>query len=152
MVIYIGADHRGFNLKETLKEFLNDSGYTVTDIGNSQLDPNDDYPDIAKTLAERISADRINGMGILICGSGAGMSMVANRFFGVRAATSFSPDHAMALKTEDDVNVFCIPADFVKPEDAKRMVSVWLQTPFSGEERYKRRIEKIREIDNSRNQ
>lgn len=152
MVIYIGADHRGFNLKETLKSFLTQSGYTVEDLGNTELDQNDDYPDYAKLVAERVSADQTGSKGILVCGSGAGMAMVANRFFGVRASICFSPDQAMAVRSEDDANVISIPSNFMDQETAKKIVSVWLQTPFSEEERYKRRIEKIREIDNTLNQ
>lgn len=149
MILYIGADHRGFKLKETLKQFLHDSGYTVNDMGNTQYDENDDYPDFAKLVAEKVSADQFNSRGIVICGSGVGVDIVANKFSNIRSALGFSPDQAMASRNDDDTNVLALPADFLELEQAKKNVSVWLQTPFAGDERFKRRIEKIRQIDNS---
>ncbi len=146
-VIYIGADHRGFKLKETLKQFLGESGYTVDDLGNTEYGEGDDYPDFAKLVAQKVSADALNARGIVICGSGVGVDVVANKFPNVRSVLGFSPDQAMASRNDDDTNVLALPADFLEEDQSKKIVSVWLQTPFSGEERHKRRIEKIRQID-----
>lgn len=149
MVIYVGADHRGFKLKEDIKQFLSDSGYTVNDVGNSTYDENDDYVDFAKAVSEKVSADPTNSRGIVICGSGVGVDIVANRFSQIRSALLFSTEQAMASRSDDDANVISFAADFINPETAKKIVSVWMQTQFSNEERYKRRLEKIQDLDNS---
>ena len=150
MLIYIGADHRGFKLKETLKQFLQREGYTVTDLGNSEYLEGDDYPDFAKLVAQKVSADALNARGIVICGSGAGVDIVANKFPNIRSALGFSPDQVVEARSDDDVNVLALAADFLEEDEAKKIVSVWLQTPFDGDERDKRRIEKIRQIDYTR--
>ncbi len=151
MVIYLGADHRGFQLKEALEIFLKESGYTVNDLGDERYDTNDDYPDFARLVAQKVSADPTNCRGIVICGSGVGVDIVANKFLGVRSALAFSPDQVAMARNDDDVNVVALPADFVDIELAKKIVSVWLQTPVKTEERYRRRLIKLREIDNTRN-
>ncbi|MEX2033059.1 MAG: RpiB/LacA/LacB family sugar-phosphate isomerase [Candidatus Colwellbacteria bacterium] len=150
MIIYIGADHRGFKLKETLKQFLQESGYTVSDLGNTQYFEGDDYPDFAKLVAQKVSADPQNSRGILICGSGVGVDIVANKFPNIRSALGFSPDQVVEARSDDDVNVLALAADFLEEDEAKKIVSVWLQTPFDGDLRDKRRIEKIRQIDYTR--
>ena len=147
MIIYIGADHRGFKLKETLKQFLHDSGYTVNDMGNTQYDENDDYPDFAKLVAQKVSADPQNSRGIVICGSGVGVDIVANKFPNIRSALGFHPDQVMEARSDDDTNVVALAADFLEPEQAKKILSVWLQTPYDEDARDKRRIEKIKQID-----
>jgi len=150
MIIYIGADHRGFKLKETLKRFLQESGYTVGDLGNAQYFEGDDYPDFAKLVAEKVSADARSGRGIVICGSGVGVDVVANKFPNIRSALGFHPDQVVEARSNDDVNILSLAADFLEEDQAKKIVSVWLQTPFDGDERDKRRIEKIRQIDYTR--
>jgi len=149
MILYIGADHRGFELKEALKQFLKDNGYSVTDMGAVGYDEGDDFVDFARLVAEKVSADIRNSKGILICGSGVGVDIVANRFPDIRSVLAFSADQAMASRNDDDANVLSLPADFMELEQAKKIVSVWLQTPFSNEEDHKRRIEKIRNIDSN---
>lgn len=149
MILYIGADHRGFQLKETLKQFLKESGYTVTDMGAMSYDKGDDFVDFAKLVVEKVGVDIYNSRGILICGSGIGVDIVANRYPNIRSALSTSPDQAVASRNDEDANVLSLPADFIDSEQAKKIVSIWLQTPFSNEERYKRRIEKIRNIDSN---
>ncbi len=147
MIIYIGADHRGFQLKETIKEYIKELGYSVSDMGNSSYDDNDDYPKFAAAVAEKVSADPNGSRGVVICGSGVGVDMVANKFRGVRSALSFSPDQAGASRADDDTNVLSLPADFIELETAKRIVSVWLQTPISTDARYKRRLEELRALE-----
>ena len=150
MIIYIGADHRGFKLKEALKRFLQESGYTVSDLGNTQYFEGDDYPDFAKLVAQKVSADPQNSRGIVICGAGVGVDIVANKFPNIRSALGFHPDQVVEARSNDDVNVLALAADFLEEDEAKKIVSVWLQTPFDGDERDKRRIEKIRQIDYTR--
>ena len=150
MIIYIGADHRGFKLKESLKQFLQGEGYTVSDLGNNEYLETDDYPDFAKLVAQKVSVNPTDGRGIVICGSGVGVDVVANKFPNVRSALGFSPDQVMEARSDDDVNVLALAADFLEEDVVKKIVSVWLQTPFDGDEWDKRRIEKIRQIDYTR--
>jgi ribose 5-phosphate isomerase B len=145
MVIYIGADHKGFEHKEIIKKYLADLGYTVSDMGNEKYDEFDDYPDFAKKVAEKVSVD--GGVGILICGSGVGMDVVANKFPGVRSALVSNSEQAMDAKTDDDVNVLSLAADFTSAEESKKIISIWLGAKFSAGEKYQRRLKKIAEIE-----
>ncbi|RMD57828.1 RpiB/LacA/LacB family sugar-phosphate isomerase [Candidatus Parcubacteria bacterium] len=151
MVIYFGADHRGYDLKEFLKEFVEEQAYEVYDVGNTVYDENDDYPDFAADLARRIKMDPDNSKGILVCGSGVGMCVVANRFPGVRAGIGISPDQVYDARKHDSINVLCLAADFVTKPIAQKMVQTFLSTPFDGEEKHARRLEKISELENFTN-
>jgi len=147
MIIYIGSDHQGFKTKELLREFLKDKGYGVVDVGNLQYDEQDDYPDYAEAVARRVSRDTDNSRGVLVCGSGVGVSIVANKFKNIRAALIFSPDHAFDAKNDDDINILAIAAKYTDPTVAKKILVAWLETPFSGEEKHRRRLQKISEIE-----
>lgn len=149
MIIYIGADHRGFKLKESLKAFLQQSGYTIVDSGNAIFDENDDYPDFAAKLAKEVAIDSENRRGILVCGSGVGVDVVANKFKNIRSGLIATPDQAYLSRNDDDTNILSLGADVVDDQTAKKILSVWLQTPFSGEEKHQRRIEKIKSIESS---
>ena len=150
MLIYIGADHRGFELKEILKKFLKDEGYEIIDVGNDHYDKNDDYPDFAALAAHAVSQDSINRRGILICGSGAGMNIVANKFESVRAVSINNSEQAKLSRNDGDSNIISLSADFIDKEKAEDILRVWLKTPFSGDERHKRRLKKIMEIENGK--
>ena len=147
MLIYIGADHRGFKLKDSVKKYLKENGYEVSDVGNDKYDENDDYPDFARKVAENVSADPNLRKGILICGSGVGVDVTANKFDRIRSVLAISPDHAIASKNDDDTNVLSIAADFIDEEDAKKIISAWLLTKFSNLDKHRRRIAKISEIE-----
>lgn len=147
MLIYLGADHRGFALKETLKKHLGEAGYETADLGASEIKKDDDYNDFAFAVAREISRDPETRKGILCCGSGVGMDIVANKFRNVRCSLCFSPDQAMAARKEDDANILALPADFLNEEMAKKIASVWIQTLFSGEDRYQRRLKKIEDLE-----
>lgn len=147
MKIFLGADHRGFDLKEKLKEWLKDHGYAVEDLGAYKLDPQDDYPDFAFAVAEKVAEPSGENRGILICGSGAGMDIAANKIRGIRATVSWSVESAEHMRAHDDVNVISIAADWTSPETAREIVRVFLDTPFSGGERHIRRLNKIKEIE-----
>ncbi|MBI2591136.1 MAG: RpiB/LacA/LacB family sugar-phosphate isomerase [Candidatus Brennerbacteria bacterium] len=152
MIIYIASDHRGFQLKEALKNFLKANGYTVEDLGNSRLDKEDDYPDFAAKVAKIISEDYYNERrGIVLCGSGVGVDIVVNKFPRVRSVLAISPDQASVSRNDDDTNVLSLAADFMEEEKVKKIVSVWLQTPFAGEAKNKRRLDKIAEIEKTIN-
>lgn len=150
MTIYIAADHRGAYLKETLKTSLKKDGYEVVDLGNPESDPNDDYPNFAGAVAEKVAGTEGEVRGIVICGSGFGVDIVANKFSGVRSALAMSADHIRAGRHDDDVNVLSLAADFIQPEQAIEIVNVFLSTPFGNEERYSRRLGEIKEIERSK--
>jgi len=147
MTIYLGADHRGFNLKERLKRELENEGYDVVDCGAPELVPDDDYPDYSSAVAAKVSAAPDAARGIVICGSGFGVDIVANKFNGVRAGLATSPDHAYQGRHDDDVNVLAIAADFTDEAAATNIVKVFLTTPFAKEEKYTRRLQKIGQIE-----
>jgi ribose 5-phosphate isomerase B len=153
MTIYIGADHRGFALKEKIKEALKNAGREVVDLGSAELTPGDDYPDIAGAVARKVSAASADGAhgddarGIVICGSGFGVDIVANKFNGVRSALAMSADHIRAGRHDDDVNVLSLAADFITPEKAIEIVEVFLATPFENTEHYLHRLAKIADIE-----
>lgn len=151
MPIYLGVDHRGFQLKETLKNYLKEQGYDLIDLGNDHYDENDDYPDFAIKVVEKVSENLENNRGILICGSGAGMAITANKFKGIRAALACSEGMAEMFKDNDDVNVLVLASDFVKSEQAVKITEIWLKTSFSKEpsknENYQRRLNKIKELE-----
>lgn len=147
MLIYIGADHRGFNLKEALKKFIKDQGYEVVDVGNEIYEEEDDYPDFAALVARAISQEFLMRRGLLICGSGIGMDIVANKFKGIRSALVNNPDQAYLSRNDDDTNVLCLAADFLDQEQAQKILSTWLATPFSGKEIYQRRLQKISDLE-----
>jgi ribose 5-phosphate isomerase B len=147
MILYIGADHRGFKLKEFLKRALEESGYEVVDLGNKYYDENDDYPDFAAAVAFKISLDYENSRGILICGSGVGMDIVANKFLNVRSVLAFSPDQAFDSRNDDNTNVLCLAADFISNDQALKIVYTWLQTPFADDDKFIRRLQKISKLE-----
>jgi ribose 5-phosphate isomerase B len=147
MIIYIGADHRGFALKEQLKPILKGDGYEIVDVGAARLTPDDDYPDYAKSVAERVSEAPSVTRGILICGSGSGADIVANKFLNVRSVLGISPDHVYQVRHDDDANVLSIASDFIDPDAVLKMVKIFLSTPLAGDERYVRRLQKIAVIE-----
>jgi ribose 5-phosphate isomerase B len=147
MVIYIGADHRGFYLKESLKQSLVREGYEVIDLGAPAEAPEDDYPDFAGAVAEKVSGAGNEVRGIVICGSGFGVDIVANKFKGVRSALAMSPEHIRAGRHDDDVNILSVAADFIPQDKALEIVHVFLSTPFGTEERFMRRTKKIEDIE-----
>ncbi|MBI2035670.1 MAG: RpiB/LacA/LacB family sugar-phosphate isomerase [Candidatus Liptonbacteria bacterium] len=146
-MLYIGADHRGFALKEELKKHLVKTGYEFQDLGAFQFDKEDDYVDFAQAVAEKVSADPENNNGILICGSGHGMDMVANKYKGVRAALGFNEKVAVQSREHENSNVLVIASDWVDQEMASVIAVSWLKTKFSGEERHLRRLQKIKELE-----
>ncbi len=148
MVIYIGADHRGFKLKESIRDFLKNKGYEVVDMGNIRYDENDDYVDFAKEVAKKVGLNPDDSRGILVCGSGVGMDVAANKFRAVRSVLAISPDHVYEARHDDNVNVLSIAANFTNESDAQKIVGTFLETPFEKEERYQRRLNKIEQIEN----
>ena len=145
-MIYIGADHRGYKLKEALKIYLKELNFDFEDLGAGELIPDDDYPDYATLVAEKVVEDPENNRGILICGSGVGVDIVANKIRNIRSALCFDVKQARMSRNDDNANILSLSADFISEDLAKEIVKTWLETPFSGLEHHVRRIEKIRKI------
>jgi ribose 5-phosphate isomerase B len=144
MQISIGSDHRGFNVKGRLIEFLRQQGHDVLDEGTHSAD-SCDYPDIASQVAAKIS-DQNSQRGILICGTGIGMQITANKFPGVRAAVCHDEIEAEMSRRHNDTNVLCLPGNLVGERRVDNLVRTWLGTEFEGG-RHARRIEKITNIE-----
>ena len=142
--IPIASDHAGFALKERLRAALERRGYEVEDLGPDS-DASTDYADYAHPLAARVSAGRAS-RGVLMCGTGLGMSYAANRHPHVRAAVAWTPEIAELARRHNDANVLVLPARFVTEDEAERILDAWLETPFDGG-RHERRVEKIELTD-----
>ena len=150
MKIYIGSDHAGYELKEKLKVFLGGLSYKVEDKGSFAYDPADDYPDFITPVAEAVSKEE-GSFGIVLGASGEGEEMDANKVEGIRAAEFYGGNMEIVklAREHNDANILSLGARFVSEDEAKEAVKIFLETPFSGEERHKRRIEKISEIENN---
>lgn len=147
--IGIGADHRGYLLKEGLKTFLKAKGYEVVDFGTFDPGPCD-YPDVAFALGEAVASSQIP-RGLLICGSGIGMAIAANKLPGVRAAPAHNQELARRSREDNDSNVLTLGGDFLPLEEAQKILEVWLETPFRGG-RHQHRLEKITTYERTRGQ
>lgn len=145
-VIYIGADHAGWELKEAIEEHLKSAGYEVVDMGNQDLVYGDDYPDFGYAVAKRVVTDD-DSHGIVICGSAQGICIVANKVKGVRAATGFNQDVAKSAREDDNSNILCLPGRHLETDEAIKIVDTWLATEFSGADRHVRRLKKVEEIE-----
>lgn len=147
MKIYIGADHRGYELKEKLEQLLEQQGHEAVDEGNGYPDPNDDFPVFAAKVVHAMQASNDqNARGILLCGSGQGMCMAANRFKGVRACLGYDKASVRSSRNDDDSNVLCLPADVLSSSDAAEIVRTWLETPFAAAPRFVRRNQELDEL------
>jgi ribose 5-phosphate isomerase B len=145
MRIAIGSDHGGFSLKGVIAEFLVARGYEIKDVGAFDAKPSD-YPDFARAVAEEILNDTAD-RGILICGSGVGASIAANKFPGIRAALCHDSFSAHQGVEDDNMNILCLGARVIGAELAKELVIFFLEAGFSGEERHRRRLDKINIIE-----
>jgi ribose 5-phosphate isomerase B len=143
MKIFIGADHGGFALKEKLKPWLVEQGFLVEDGGAFMLDPADDYPIYTEIVAKKVLQDPENQRGILLCRSGAGVVIAANKLPGIRAVSVSSAEAAQLAREDNDANILGIGADMISEDEMKKIILKFLQTPFSQEERHKRRLEEI---------
>ncbi|GIW64504.1 MAG: ribose 5-phosphate isomerase B [Patescibacteria group bacterium] len=145
MTIFIGADHRGFNLKNQIIEYLHEKDIRIEDLGAYDYDPNDDYPDFAKKVAQAVLQNPENHLGIVVCGSGVGVAIAANRFQGIRAALGFEENQVAHARENDHINVLALPADYLDFEKTKQIVEKFINTPYKLEEKYLRRIKKLDE-------
>ena len=147
MKIFLGADHNGYHLKEKIEIFLKEHGYAVVDEGDEELNPEDDFTLFASKVVHAMKSEGEGARGILVCGSGQGMVMAANRFNGIRAGLGWSVDAARSTRNDEDSNVLALPAEILDDDsDWQSIVKTWLETPFAGAERYKRRNRQLDEL------
>ncbi len=144
-MIYLASDHRGYEMKERIKQWLDEWQLEYVDCGPTAYDPGDDYPDFIAIAAEKVAQDPIGNKGIILGGNGQGEAIVANRRRGVRAAVvyAFNEEVIKLSREHDAANIISLGASFLSDDDAKRSIRLWLDTPFSNEERHIRRIAKI---------
>ncbi len=140
-MIAVGSDHAGYEMKEALKEHLKERGYEVTDFGTNNTD-SCDYPEFAKAVAKEVASGNAE-KGMLICGTGIGMSMAANKVKGVRAAVFSDEFSAQATREHNDANIICMGARVIDLEKATKLLDIFLDTPFSNGENHIRRIGKL---------
>lgn len=145
MNIYLAADHGGFNLKNQLLVFLKELGYTPVDCGNTALDEEDDYPDFIAELARKMLVDP-ESLGVVLCRNGVGVSIAANRYVHLRSTLGLNAEHVKKARTDDNINVLALAADYFSLEEIKPLVNAFLNTPFSNLERHNRRLAKINEL------
>jgi len=144
MKLGIASDHAGYKMKEYLKERLKKLGYEIIDFG-TESEESVDYPDYASKLAEAVSKGKVE-KGILICGTGVGVSIVANKYPGVRAGIAYSDEVAELIARHNDANVICFGGRTMDFDDAFKRVKIWLDTPFDGG-RHERRVKKIGDLE-----
>ncbi len=149
MKIYLGSDHLGFYLKEKIFVYLAKHGYDVEDIGGQTLNPSDDFPEFAQSVAFKIISDEDSDpRGILLCGGGQGMAIAANRFKGIRATVIWDAYEAKMARNDNDSNVLCLPSRILEDDDKawQGIVETWLNTPFADAIRYRRRNAQMDEL------
>ncbi len=146
-MIYIASDHGGFKLKESVKKYLDKQKIAYKDMGPETFIDGDDYPDYAKKVAQPVSQNAKEHMGILLCRSGQGMAIAANKFKGVRAGVIWNVKQAKAARNDDMTNVLCLPSDYITPAEASKIVKTWLATPYSDDSRHLRRVIKVGQLE-----
>lgn len=146
MKIYLGADHNGYELKNVLREHLTHHGYEVEDVGAHTLDPEDDYPQYAYAVTAKVLGGGDDDLGILICASGQGMAMAANRVGGIRAAMAWNTETAVHARRDDNANVLVLAPRYVDQDTNLEAVDAWLKTEFSHNPKYQRRLDQIDEL------
>jgi ribose 5-phosphate isomerase B len=146
MKIFIGADHRGFELKEKIARWLFEMEHVYQDLGAQKLEPGDDYTKYAEEVASLVAKNE-GSRGILLCGSGVGVDVVANKFDGIRSSIGKSVLQVEAGRNDDDMNILVIAADYTSEKEAKAMLIAFLETKFSGKARYEKRLQEIEKIE-----
>ena len=147
MRIAVAADHAGYKLKARIISSLRSQNILVEDMGAREYNPIDDYPDYVVPLINKLLVNQ-DAKGILICRNGVGVSVLANKFKGIRAALSWTEEHAKSSKIDDNTNVLALPADYISEDQAIKIVEAWVNTPFSDEDRHLRRLAKVKDAEN----
>lgn len=148
MRVILASDHAGLRLKEKVKKYLARKKIEYEDLGTNSF-KSVDYPDYALKVAEKVAKNK-NTRGILVCGTGTGMTIAANKVKGIRAVAAYDAYSAKMSRIDNDTNVLGLRGRFFPFEKMKKIITVWLDTPFSGEKRHKRRIKKIRDYERKR--
>lgn len=147
MKIYLATDHAAFELKEYVKKELTSGGYDIEDCGAFQFDPHDDYPDLIKIAAQKVSGNP-DSFGVVFGKSGTGEAVVANKIRGIRAVVAFNEENVKLSREHNNANIISLGSQFVTNEQAIMLIKLFLNTAFTNEERHLRRIEKIKQIEN----
>src|SRR3989344_5519469 len=145
-MIYLASDHRGLQLKDKIKSWLNEWSVECEDLGPFEYNKDDDYPDFAKAVGVKVATDD-GSRGILICGSGIGIDVAANKIDGVRAGTVAEPEQAKAAVHDEDLNVISLASDFLEEDKAKEIVKAFVEAKYESTDRYERRLDKIDKIE-----
>jgi len=149
MKIFLGSDHNGFHMKEKVFAYLAKHGYDVVDVGDEQLNPDDDFPQFAQAAALKVLGEQEGeARAILLCGGGQGMAMAANRFKGIRASVIWDAYEAKMTRNDNDSNVLALPSRILENDDGtwEGIIETWMSTPFASAPRYKRRNAQIDEL------
>lgn len=146
MKIYLGSDHRGFYLKEKIAKWLFEWGYEFTDLGAETYNEKDDYTKYASSVASLVGEDK-NAFGILLCGSGVGVDVMANKFDGIRASIGIDAEQVRSGRKDDDMNILVIAAEHTDEHLTREMVKAFLESKFDGKPRHRRRLEEIAKIE-----
>jgi len=144
--IFLGADHNGFDLKEKIHAYLLEQGHEVVDKGDERFDKDDDFPMYAARVATDVLTNE-KTVGILICGSGQGVCMAANRYKGIRAALAWNEESAYEARHDDDSNILCLPARQIDFAQAREIIDMWLETEFANAARFKRRNQQLDKLN-----
>jgi ribose 5-phosphate isomerase B len=148
MKLYLGSDHRGFELKQALKVHLSSQNIPFEDLGDTTPTPGDDYPDFATVVAEKVVSD-LESKGLLLCGSGVGMDIAANKIAGARCGLALNTEQVKAARADDNVNILAVAADYTSLEQAKDYIDIFLNTEFISSDSHSRRLEKISEEEHA---
>lgn len=150
MKVYLGSDHNGFHLKEKIFAYLAKRNIATEDVGDKELDPNDDFPQFAQMAALKVIGDEDSDpRAILICGGGQGMAMAANRFKGIRASVIWDAEEARITRNDNNSNVLCLPSRVLEQQEDlvwQDIIDTWLHAPFADAARYKRRNDELDEL------
>ena len=147
-MIYLGSDHRGYEMKEKIKAWLHDTGREFEDMGPDHFDKDDDYPDYAKAVGEKVVLSSEN-RGIILCGSGIGIAVAATKIDGIRAGTCTLPEQAEAVVIHDHINVLALSSDYIDEQTNKKIIDAFLKANYSDKDRYVNRLKKVEQIEKS---
>ena len=149
MRIFIGADHRGFELKDKIIDYLHEKNIRIEDLGSYEYQKEDDYPDFAKKVVEAVLQEPEERLGIVICGSGVGTSIVANRYKKIRCGVALNKEQVAHAREKDHINILSLASDYFDFDQTTQLINAFIDTPLTSEVKYLRRIKKIDEVDHN---